>query len=77
MAISDAKYRFIMIDISVEDRQSDEGVFKNSDMGRHFKKGRFNLPNPKPVEIDGPTLPYVLLADEAFPLTTYMVRSYP
>jgi len=26
---------------------------------------------------DGPILPFVLVGDEAFPLTTYMMRLYP
>lgn len=55
---------------------SDGGVFRNSDIGRCFEEGTFKLPNAKPVEINGPALPYVLLADEAFPLTTYMMRPY-
>ncbi|KMQ83823.1 nuclease harbi1 [Lasius niger] len=66
-----------MVDIGAEGRQSDGGVFRNSDMGRRFEEGTFKLPNAKPVEIDGPALPYVLLADEVFPLTTYMMRPYP
>lgn len=66
-----------MVDIGAEGRQNDGGVFKNSDVGRHFEESGFNLPNPTPVEIDGPTLPYVLLANEAFPLTSYMIIPYP
>ncbi|XP_071651414.1 uncharacterized protein [Temnothorax longispinosus] len=77
LAISDAKYRFAMVDIGAEGRHSDGGVFKNSEMGKHFEEGTFKLPNTKPIEIDGPALSYVLLADEAFPLTTYMMRLYP
>ncbi|XP_011883936.1 PREDICTED: uncharacterized protein LOC105571074 [Vollenhovia emeryi] len=41
------------------------------------RNSTFKLPNVKPVESSGPALPYVLLADEAFPLTTYMMRPYP
>ncbi|XP_029677097.1 protein ALP1-like [Formica exsecta] len=77
LAISDAKYRFTMVDIGAEGRQSDGGVFRNSNMGRCFEEGTLKLPNAKPVEINGPVLPYVLLADEAFPLTAYMMRPYP
>lgn len=77
MAISDAKYRFSVVDIGGEGRQSDGGIFRNSDIGRHFEEDHFMLPNAKPIEINGPALPYVLLADEAFPLTTYMMRPYP
>ncbi|XP_018396263.1 PREDICTED: putative nuclease HARBI1, partial [Cyphomyrmex costatus] len=76
LAISDAKYRFIIVDIGGEGRQSDGGVFRNSLIGHYFENASLKLPNPKPVEIDGPALPYVLLADEAFPLTNFMMRPY-
>lgn len=77
LAISDAKYRFIIVDIGGEGRQSDGGVFRNSLIGHYIESALLKLPNPKPVEIDGPALPYVLLADEAFPLTNFMMRPYP
>lgn len=64
-----------MVDIGGEGRQSDGEIFR--DIGRRFEEGQFKLTNAKPIEIDGPALPYVLLADEAFPLTTYMMRPYP
>lgn len=37
----------------------------------------FNLPLPKSIFKNGPVLPYVLVGDEAFPLTNYMMRPYP
>lgn len=36
-----------------------------------------NLPQPRPIEASGPVLPFVLVADEAFALTRYMMRPYP
>ncbi|XP_018378016.1 PREDICTED: putative nuclease HARBI1 [Trachymyrmex cornetzi] len=58
LAISDVKYRFIIVDIGGEGRQSDGGVFRNSLIGHYFESASLKLPNPKPVEIDGPALPY-------------------
>ncbi|XP_071653255.1 putative nuclease HARBI1 [Temnothorax longispinosus] len=77
LAISDAKYRFIIVDIGGEGRQSDGGIFRNSLIRNYFENALLKLPNPKSVQIDGPVLPYVLLADEAFPLTNFMMRPYP
>jgi len=76
MAISDAKYRFIIVDIGGEGRQSD-GVFRNSLIRNYIESALLKLPNPKPIGINGPVLPYVLLADEAFPLTNFIMRPYP
>lgn len=77
MAISDARYCFTIVDIGAEGRHSDGGVFRNSMIGQRFEEGSFKLPEPKELEAGGPKLPYVLLADEAFPLSTYMLRPYP
>nr|XP_012217232.1 PREDICTED: uncharacterized protein LOC105669063 [Linepithema humile] len=77
LAISDAKYRFIVVDIGGEGRQSDGGVFRNSLIRNYIASGSLKLPNLKPIEVDGLVLPYVLLADEAFPLTNFIMRPYP
>lgn len=60
-----------MVDIGAEGRKSDSGVFKNSELGRSFEQKLLNIPQ---ITND---LPYVLVADEAFPLTQYMMRPYP
>lgn len=36
-----------------------------------------NLPDPKQLMADGNPLPYVLVGDEAFQLTNYLMRPYP
>lgn len=77
LAISDANYCFTIVDIGAEGRQSDGGVFCNSEIGKRFEANSFKLPTPKQIENNGPALPYVLVADEAFPLSMYMMRPYP
>lgn len=73
MAISDAKYCFLMLDIGAEGRQSDGGVFRRSEIGIGFENVNMDLPEPIQVKVNGPELPYVLVADEAFALTPYMM----
>lgn len=46
-------------------------------MGQGFRENRLNVPEPEPLTVDGPPLPYVLVGDEAFQLSTYMMRPYP
>lgn len=65
-----------MVDIGAKGRESDGGVFAHSEIGKRFESGSFNLPPPQKVR-NGPVLPFVLVADEAFPLTTYMMRPFP
>lgn len=73
----DANYIIRCVDIGAPGRQGDAGLFKNSTMGLLLERKEFNLPPPEPLYEDGPILPYVLVGDEAFPLTDYMMRPYP
>lgn len=77
LAVSDANYCFTLVDIGVEGRQSDGGIFANSKFGQQLERNEMNLPQPSAVEHNGSPLPYVLVADEAFSLNSYMMRPYP
>lgn len=67
---------FTLVDIGAPGRQSDSGVFRNSTIGLGFQNKILNVPNPSPINTNL-TLPYVIVADEAFALTDYMMRPYP
>jgi len=45
-------------------------------MGHAFLNGDLKIPFPEHV-FEGPILPYVLVGDEAFQLTNFMMRPYP
>ncbi|CAD6208889.1 GSCOCG00010711001-RA-CDS [Cotesia congregata] len=46
-------------------------------MGQKFQQMQMNLPDPVQLTVDGLPLPYVLVGDEAFQLTNYLLRPYP
>lgn len=76
MAICDSNYKFVLVDIGAAGRQSDGGIWSRSTMGQMFAEDQIDIPLPDQVT-EGPILPYVLVADEAFQLTTYMMRPFP
>lgn len=73
----DADYCFTLVDIGAQGRNSDGGVFNNSLMGQLLREKRINIPEHMSISLDRPKLPHVLVADEAFPLTEFMMRPYP
>ncbi|XP_033221201.1 uncharacterized protein LOC117175603 [Belonocnema kinseyi] len=77
MAIADAHYRFIIVDMDALGRRKDGGVFKESTMGQRFEQSSLQVPVPEPVDANGSTLPYVLAGEKAFPLCSHMMRPYP
>jgi hypothetical protein len=58
-AIVDAKYKFMTVDIGAYGRQSDSGVFTESNVFRHLEAGLFNLPPPRQTPRTNITLPYM------------------
>jgi len=48
-----------------------------SKIGHHLINNIFNLLLPKSIVENGPQLPFVLVGDEAFALTPFMMRPYP
>lgn len=76
MAYADAYEKFIMVDIGAAGRQSDGGVFQNSEIGRQLINNELNVPPPAPIH-GGVKLPYVFVGDEAFALSNFMMRPYP
>ncbi|XP_036144740.1 protein ANTAGONIST OF LIKE HETEROCHROMATIN PROTEIN 1-like [Monomorium pharaonis] len=75
-ALCDAEYRFIVLDIGAEGRQSDGGVFRKSKLYSALEENLLQIPPPKIVNVRGPVLPYVIVADEAFGLKNYLMRPY-
>ena len=78
LALVDANYRFVVIDVGAYGRSSDGGIFPTSALGMSLERGELNIPedNPLPGEHDK-AMPHVIVGDEAFPLKNYMMRPYP
>ena len=77
MALVDARYRFLAVDIGSYGRNSDGGVFSASSLGKCMESGNFNIPAAKPLPNKEDPMPHVAVGDEAFPLKTYLLRPYP
>ena len=81
LALVDASGRFLYIDVGAYGRNSDGGILSNSSLGEALNQDLLNLPNPTELPVPGASelgaMPYVIIADEAFPLTGNIMRPYP
>jgi hypothetical protein len=75
MAIVDADYNIIYAICGSRGRVSDGGVFQTTMFCQ--KLSNRQLCEPEPTTNEGDELPYVLVADSAFPLTTSIMKPYP
>ncbi|OXU21361.1 hypothetical protein TSAR_000862 [Trichomalopsis sarcophagae] len=76
-AYADAYHKFIMVEIGSAGRQSDGGVFNHSESGQRLKNSELRIPQADPLIPEGKKFPYVVLGDEAFALSDFLLRPYP
>ena len=79
MALVDADYRFIFIDVGHYGSNGDSGIFRSCSLGQAFMAGNLNIPGPKrlPGWPQGGGLPHCIVGDEAFPLRMDLMRPFP
>lgn len=78
MAVVDADYCFITIDVGAYGKDSDSTIFKECPFGKKLYSEQLNLPAPTclPNTNNSPQ-PYVIIGDEAFGLHRNLLRPYP
>ena len=75
-AVVDANLKFVTVDVGAYGKQSDGGVFRYSALYQSLETRSLKLPEDTVLPNSEITLPYVFVGDEAYPLTTYLMKPY-
>jgi len=78
MAVADAVYCFISVEVGAYDSSSDSNVFKNSTFEKLLESNKLNIPDPRvlPSDAEGLSMPFALVGEEAFALSEHVLRPY-
>ena len=76
MALVDANYKFIYIDVGSNGRASDGGVYRNSSLSQALEEGSLNIPYGRKLLGDTNAGPMTIVADDAFPLRSNIMKPY-
>ncbi|XP_039304171.1 protein ANTAGONIST OF LIKE HETEROCHROMATIN PROTEIN 1-like [Solenopsis invicta] len=77
LAVVDANYKFIFVDVGKNGSSHDSVVFRESLLGVKLKENTLNLPPPKTLLNFNFKMPYVIVGDDAFSLHTNLMKPYP
>ena len=77
LALVDANYQFIYIDVGCNGRISDGGVFRNCSLATSLENNILNIPGDRKNVEQMQALPFVIVADDAFPLRNDLMKPYP
>lgn len=76
MGVADANYKLIYVDAGCNGRISDGGVFTNCSLHDAFESKQLPLPEPEALPQRCLPVPYIMVADDAFAMTSYMLKPY-
>lgn len=77
MAVCDANYRFTFVDIGAYGSKADPTVFQKSSLWKNIQDEAIEFPKSEPLPgSESPNVPYFFLGDEAFPLSTKLMRPF-
>lgn len=77
LAVADANYKLITVDIGAYGKQSDGGTFRESALYNNILSVAHKWPKPKEIPGTSFHVPFVLVGDEAFPLLENLMRPFP
>jgi len=76
LALVDADYKFLFVDVGTNGRVSDGGVFKNAGLSSALADNSLHLPQAKTLPGGSIPVPHLIVADDAFPLKPYIMKPY-
>lgn len=77
LALVDANYKFLYVDVGTQGRASDAGVWDKSNLRKYLEEKRLQVPADGLLPHSKSQSPYVIVGDDAFPLKTYLMKPYP
>ena len=77
LALLDAQLRFIYIDVGTNGRISDGGIWNKCSLKAKLETNSIKRPPPAPLPGTETPFPFVILGDEGFALTQYVLIPYP
>jgi len=76
MALVDAGYRFLYVDVGSYGRISDGGVFRDCSLSAAMESSMLSIPPDCELPWTSAVAPFVIVADDAFPLKRYIMKPY-
>lgn len=77
LALVDANYKFLYFNVGINGRISDGGVFRECELSKAIAKNSLRFPEDRNLPMRTKKIPFVIVADAAFPLTTHIMKPYP
>lgn len=76
LAVADADYKFTYVNIGGYGKDCDSNILKQTEFWKLLCSNKLNIPSPTPLPPENTKVPYVFVADDAFPMHQNIMRGY-
>lgn len=77
LAIADADYKFLFVDIGAYGKDCDSSILQNTEFWRKLMNHGLEIPEARPLTPEtGMKVPYVFVADNAFPMNEHILKEF-
>ncbi|KAG7156527.1 antagonist of life heterochromatin protein 1-like 2 [Homarus americanus] len=76
LALVDANYKFLSVDIGAQGLASDAGDWDKCTLRGYLEENKLQIPAPASLPFSTVQSPYVIVGDDTFPLKTYLMKPY-
>ena len=77
MAVAGPNYECLFADVGTNGRVADGGVWNKCSFLKSLERGSLGVPDCKPLPFGQELVPYVVVADDAFALRSFVMKPYP
>ena len=76
MALVDANYKFLYVDVGAEGAAGDAGTWNRSPLHARIEEKRAGIPDDTPLPNDDKPMPYHIVGDDAFAMKPWLMKPY-
>lgn len=77
LAIADADYSFLFVDIEAYGKDCDSSILQNTEFWRRLTRGELDMPEAKPLTPElNLKVPYIFVGDNAFPMNEHILKDF-
>lgn len=76
MAVADANYRFIYVDVGSYGKDADSTIFENCSLWQAIENNTLNIPPLENIPGIDIAMPYAFIGDDAFALSKHLLKPY-
>lgn len=77
MALVGANHKFLYVDVGTNGKVSDGGVWDKCSLKTDLENNSLQVPPPEQLPLSHKKTPFVIIADDAFPLQPWIMKPYP